>query len=62
VDPLNLETAGGPDCPTSLWRPGEIYGVQIVLRKRPGTEIWSGAWTPDIRRIDAGNPVQLLRL
>jgi hypothetical protein len=60
VDPLNLETAGGPDCPTSLWRRGQLYSVEIVIRKRPGSEVWSGAWTPGPRRADAPTALQLL--
>jgi Dolichyl-phosphate-mannose-protein mannosyltransferase len=62
VDPLNLETAGGPDCPTSLWRRGQIYSVGIVIRKRPGDEVWSGAWTPGPRRTDSPAPVELIRI
>jgi hypothetical protein len=62
VDPLNLETAGGPNCPTSLWRRGQIYAVRIVIRKRPGTEAWSGAWTPGPRRTDASNALEILQL
>jgi hypothetical protein len=62
VDPLTLETAGGPSCPTSLWRRGGIYEVGIVIRKRPGTEAWSGAWTPAPRRTDAPAALQILQL
>src|SRR5580692_4200904 len=61
VDPLNLETPGGPDCPTSLWRRGQIYSVEIVIRKRPGTEAWSGAWAPGPRRTDAPDALRILR-
>jgi Dolichyl-phosphate-mannose-protein mannosyltransferase len=62
ADPLNLETAGAPAIPTSLWRPGQIYDVRVVIRKRPGTEVWSGAWTPGPARVDAAGPIELLRL
>ncbi|HZL18434.1 MAG TPA: glycosyltransferase family 39 protein [Polyangia bacterium] len=62
VDPLSLETAGAPAVPTSLWRPGQIYDVRVVIRKRPGSEVWSGAWTPGPRREDAAVPVEILRL
>jgi hypothetical protein len=62
ADPLDLETAGGPDCPTTLWRPGHLYGAGVVIRKRPGREIWLGAWTPGPRRTDAPGPLPVLRL
>jgi hypothetical protein len=62
ADPNDLEIAGGPTWPTSLWRRGEIYSLQAVYRKRPGTEVLTGSWTPGPGRLDGRGPVQLLRL
>jgi Dolichyl-phosphate-mannose-protein mannosyltransferase len=60
--PENLEIAGEPTWPISFWRPGRIYSLEVVYRKRPGTEQLSGAWTPGPRRVGALDPVELLRL
>ncbi len=61
ADPANLEIAGGPTWPTSLWRRGEIYSLEAVYRKRPGTEVLSGSWKPGPARIDRGGPVEIVR-
>jgi hypothetical protein len=60
--PENLEIAGGPTWPTSFWRPGEIYSLEAVYRKRPGTELLEGTWMPGPARVGAKGPVELLRL
>jgi 4-amino-4-deoxy-L-arabinose transferase-like glycosyltransferase len=60
--PENLEIAGGPAWPTSFWRRGQIYSLEAVYRKRPGTEVLSGAWSPGPRRTDAAVPVEIARL
>ncbi|HXJ20053.1 MAG TPA: glycosyltransferase family 39 protein [Polyangia bacterium] len=59
--PEDLEIAGSPTWPTSLWRPGEIYSLQAVYRKRPGTDVLTGTWTPGPRRIGGRGPLELLR-
>ena len=61
ADPAVLEIAGAPAWPTSLWRPGAIYSIQAVYRKRPGTEVLSGAWIPAPPRIDQRGPVEIWR-
>ena len=60
--PENLEIAGGPTWPTSFWRRGQIYSLEAVYRKRPGTELLTGAWSPGPRRTDAAAPVEIARL
>jgi dolichyl-phosphate-mannose-protein mannosyltransferase len=60
--PENLEIAGGPEWPTSFWRRGQIYSLEAVYRKRPGTEVLTGAWSPGPRRTDAAAPVEIARL
>ena len=62
ADPDDLEIAGPPGWPTSWWRPGEIYSLEAVYRKRPGTEVLTGSWVPGPVRRDAAGPVELLRL
>jgi hypothetical protein len=62
ADPAELEIAGPPTWPTSLWRRGEIYSLEAVYRKRPGTEILTGAWVPGPARLGAPGPLELLRL
>ena len=61
VDPLDLDLATNPVVPTSLWRPGHIYSVSVVFRKRPGREQLTGAWTGGIRRTDAATPIDIGR-
>ncbi len=61
ADPNDLEIAGAPTWPTSLWRRGEIYSLQAVYRKRPGTEVLTGRWVPG-PRARGPSPVELLRL
>ena len=60
--PENLEIAGGPTWPTSFWRRGQIYSLEVVYRKRPGTELLTGAWSPGPQRTDAAVPVEIARL
>ncbi len=60
--PEDLEIAGGFTWPTSWWRPGEIYSLEAVYRKRPGTEVLRGTWVPGPRRLDGRGAVELLRL
>jgi len=60
--PENLEIAGGATWPTSFWRRGQIYSLEAVYRKRPGTELLTGAWSPGPRRTDAPVPVEIARL
>ncbi len=60
--PENLEIAGGPTWPTSFWRRGQIYSLEAVYRKRPGTELLTGSWSPGPQRIDAAVPVEIARL
>jgi hypothetical protein len=60
--PENLEIAGGPTWPTSLWKRGGIYDLEAVYRKRPGTEILTGSWAPGPARTDAHGPVEIIKL
>jgi hypothetical protein len=60
--PENLEIAGAPTWPTSFWRPGGIYSLEIVYRQRPGKEILTGDWIPGPRRVDGPGPVPIARL
>lgn len=62
ADPNDVEIAGSPQWPTSWWRPGEIYSLHAVYRKRPGTEVLTGTWVPGPRCLNAGGPLELLRL
>jgi hypothetical protein len=63
ADPADLELASGPMFPTSLWRKGHIYRFEIIYRKRPGTEVLTGTWTPGPHRADnAKAPLELIRL
>jgi 4-amino-4-deoxy-L-arabinose transferase-like glycosyltransferase len=62
ADPADLEIAGWPTWRTSFWRPGEIYSLEAVYRKRPGTEVLTGTWMPGPRRVDGGGALELLRL
>ena len=52
ADPADLELASGPMWPTSLWRKGHVYRFEIIYRKRPGTEVLTGAWSPAPHRAD----------
>jgi len=62
ADPNELEIAGGPRWPTSFWRRGEIYSLEAVYRKRPGTEALTGSWVPGPRWTGGRGPLELLRL
>jgi hypothetical protein len=60
--PENLEIAGAPTWPSSLWRRGQIYSLEAVYRQRPGTELLTGDFAPGPRRTDAATPVEIARL
>jgi hypothetical protein len=60
--PENLEIAGAPAWPSTFWRRGQIYSLEAVYRKRPGTELLTGIWAPGPRRTDAASPVEIARL
>jgi hypothetical protein len=60
--PENLEIASGPTWPTSLWRRGGIYSLDVVYRKRPGTETLTGSWAPGPRRLGSDAPIEIARL
>jgi hypothetical protein len=60
--PENLELAGAPTWATSLWRRGGIYSLEVVYRKRPGTEMLTGSWIPGPRRLGTDGPVPIARL
>ena len=63
ADPADLELTNGPIWPTTMWRKGHIYRFEVVYRKRPGTEVLSGAWSPGPRRADnTKTPLELIRL
>ena len=62
ADPATLEIAGPPAWPTSLWRPGQIYSLEAVYRKRPGHEVLTGSWVPAPARVDHPGTVEILRL
>jgi Dolichyl-phosphate-mannose-protein mannosyltransferase len=60
--PEDLEIAGSPTWPTSLWHRGHIYSLEAVYRKRPGSELIDGGWWPGPRRTDAAAPVDIAHL
>jgi hypothetical protein len=63
VDPATLDLARGPVVPTSLWRPGHLYAIRFTYRRRPGTELLTGAWSPGPPRIDGSHnkPIEIAR-
>lgn len=61
VDPSKLDVATSPPVPTDMWKPGHLYAVKIVYRKRAGHERFSGVWINGPRRIDGPPEVELLR-
>jgi 4-amino-4-deoxy-L-arabinose transferase-like glycosyltransferase len=61
-DPAELDLSMAPAWPTSLWRPGHIYSVKVVYRRRPGQERLVGAWVPDLARLDGKGPLEIARL
>jgi hypothetical protein len=63
VDPQVLDLARSPAVATSFWRPGGIYAVRFVYRRRPGREVLSGSWVPGPPRTDGDTkPVEIARL
>ena len=63
VDPTTLDLARSPIIPTTLWRPGAIYAIPVTYRRRPGTELLTGKWTPGPARSDPHDrPVEIARL
>ncbi|HLK93293.1 MAG TPA: glycosyltransferase family 39 protein [Polyangia bacterium] len=60
--PEDLEIAGPPTWPTSFWRRGHIYSLEVVYRQRPGTEVLRGSWIPGPRRTDGPAWLDLARL
>jgi hypothetical protein len=62
VDPASLDLARSPVLPTSLWRPGHIYAIRVVYRKRPGTELLTGAWSPGPPQTGRRDPLEIARI
>jgi len=63
VDSATLDLARNPTLPTSLWRPGGIYAIRFVYRRRPGSEVLTGAFSPvPPRTDDPRHPVEIARL
>jgi hypothetical protein len=62
ADPADLEIYGAPALPTTLWRPGHIYAIRIVYRRRPGPERYTGAWVNGPRREGDPAPLELARM
>ncbi len=63
ADPAELTLANGPIWPATLWHKGHLYRFEIVYRKRPGTEVLTGSWSPGPRRVDnAQKALELIRL
>jgi hypothetical protein len=62
ADPADLEIYGAPAWPTTLWRPGHIYSIRIVYRRRPGPERYTGAWVNGPRREGDPAPLELTRM
>jgi hypothetical protein len=60
--PEDLEIAGPPTWPTTFWRRGQIYSLEIVYRQRPGTEVLRGTWISGPRRTDGPTWIDILRL
>ena len=57
-----LDLATKPIWPTTLWRPGHIYAVSTIYRKRPGTERLVGAWETSPLRTDAKVALEIARI
>jgi hypothetical protein len=62
ADPADLELYGAPAWPTTLWRPGHIYSIRIVYRRRPGPERYTGAWVNGPRREGDPGPLEIARM
>jgi hypothetical protein len=64
VDPATLDLARGPVVPTSLWREGDLQAIRFTYRRRPGTELLTGAWSAGIPRTDdgQGKPIEIAKL
>jgi hypothetical protein len=61
MDPADLEIATPPLPQTSLWKPGHIYTVEVVWRKRPGLERLTGSWASEAHRIDGRDPLEIAK-
>jgi 4-amino-4-deoxy-L-arabinose transferase-like glycosyltransferase len=61
VDPSKLDIAWAPDLPTSLWKPGHLYALEVVYRKRAGHEVLTGQFVSGPRRTDGPAAVELMR-
>jgi hypothetical protein len=61
MDPAELDLTTNPIWPTTLWKPGGIYSVKVVFRKRPGTERLTASWSGGVHRSDASTPLDLGR-
>jgi dolichyl-phosphate-mannose-protein mannosyltransferase len=62
MDPGELDLALPPRWPTTLWRPGQIYSIKLVYRRRPGHERLRGGWADGVRRTDAAGPDEIAYL
>jgi hypothetical protein len=62
MDPAELDLTLPPQWPTSLWRPGQIYSIRLVYRRRPGHERLQGSWVDGPRRTDAADPTLIAYL
>jgi hypothetical protein len=63
ADSQVLDLARSPAPATSLWKPGGIYAIRFVYRRRPGAEVLTGAWTSAPARTDGdGKPLEIARL
>jgi hypothetical protein len=63
ADSQVLDLARSPAPPTSSWKPGAIYAVRFVYRRRPGTEVLTGAWSSAPARTDGdGKPIEIAKL
>jgi len=63
IDPATLDLARSPIVPTTMWRPGEIYAIPVTYRRRPGTEVLTGKWSPGPARTDPHDrPIEIARL
>jgi hypothetical protein len=44
ADPTPQSVALAPRVPSSMWVPGFVYELDVVIQHRPGREHWTGAW------------------
>jgi hypothetical protein len=62
IDPAVPNIASPPVLPTTLWKPGHLYAVTVVYRRRAGHERLTGSFTNGPKRTDGPQAQELVRL